>query len=290
MPDSHSGSRSNRSARRRRLARIALGVACGLALGGCQTLGGAGSTAPPNGRLQAILSRGELRVGLTADQPPLNMKTKSGEIQGLEIDLVEALASAMELRVVLVEMPFAELLPAVESGKVDLVISGVTITPERNARVAFVGPYFITGKSLVGREASFEDVTEISQVDDPARTYVTLAASTSEKFVRTFLPRAKLVTTPDYESAVALVIDGRADAMVGDVLACNVAAWRHPEAGLSTPRTPFTAEPLGIALPGDDPLLVNLVENYLDTLEDTGILTQLKAKWLSDGSWIQELP
>ncbi len=53
--------------------------------------------------------------------------------------------------------------------------------------------------------------------------------------------------------------------------------------------TPFTIEPLGIALPADAPLLVNLVENYLRSLENTGILTQLKAKWFSDGSWVSEL-
>jgi ABC-type amino acid transport substrate-binding protein len=54
--------------------------------------------------------------------------------------------------------------------------------------------------------------------------------------------------------------------------------------------TPFTVEPLGIALPADDPLFVNLVENYLHTLEGTGLLTQLKAKWFSEGSWVSELP
>ncbi len=54
--------------------------------------------------------------------------------------------------------------------------------------------------------------------------------------------------------------------------------------------TPFTLEPLGIALPAEDPLFVNLVENYLSTLEGTGLLTQLKARWFSDGSWVAELP
>lgn len=272
-----------------RLARAMLVVICALASGGCQSLSGGTSHAAAGARLPQILSRGELRVGLTADQPPLNFKTKSGKVEGLDVDIVQALGTAMELRVTLVEMPFAELLPALESGKVDLVASGVTITPERNSRVAFVGPYFITGKSLVAKESSFAGVTDVAQIDDPARTYVALAGSTSATFVQTFLPKATLVTAPDYEAAVALVMDGKASAMIGDVLACNVAVWRNPDAGLVTPTTPFTAEPLGIALPGDDPLLVNLVENYLDTLEDTGILTQLKAKWLADGSWIQEL-
>jgi ABC-type amino acid transport substrate-binding protein len=65
---------------------------------------------------------------------------------------------------------------------------------------------------------------------------------------------------------------------------------RHPEAGLSTLMTPFTIEPLGIALPAGDPLFINLIQNYLNTLESTGLLVQFKAKWFSDGSWISELP
>ena len=67
-------------------------------------------------------------------------------------------------------------------------------------------------------------------------------------------------------------------------------SWRNPDAGLSTLATPFTIEPLGIALPADDPLFLNLVENYLNTLEGTGLLTAFKAKWFSDGSWLNELP
>jgi ABC-type amino acid transport substrate-binding protein len=56
------------------------------------------------------------------------------------------------------------------------------------------------------------------------------------------------------------------------------------------PGAPFTTEPLGIALPPDDPLLLNLVTNYLNTLENTGELAQLKARWLSNGEWVAELP
>ena len=62
------------------------------------------------------------------------------------------------------------------------------------------------------------------------------------------------------------------------------------DAGLVALRQPFTVEPLGIALPANAPLLVNLVQNYLDTLEYTGLLTRFKAKWLSDDAWLAELP
>jgi polar amino acid transport system substrate-binding protein len=258
-----------------------------LALGACQSFP---TRAPTSERLQRVLESRELRVGLSGSQPPLNMKNKSGEIIGLEVDLVKALAHAMGLEVRLVVTPFADLLPALEEGEVDLVISGMTITPERNARVAFAGPYFISGKSVLSKSKKIASVESPSALDDPSRTYAALAGSTSEKFVKDVLPQAKLLTTSDYDSAVQMVIDDEVDALVADFPICKVSKMRHPEAGLSALMTPFTVEPLGIALPPGDPLFVNLVENYLTTLENTGMLTQFKAKWFSYGSWVSELP
>jgi polar amino acid transport system substrate-binding protein len=86
------------------------------------------------------------------------MRSRSGNIIGLEIELVKALASSMGLRAALVQKPFAELLPALEQGDVDLVISGMTITPERNARVAFAGPYLISGKSVLSKSRRIASV------------------------------------------------------------------------------------------------------------------------------------
>jgi polar amino acid transport system substrate-binding protein len=258
-----------------------------LALGACQSFS---TRAPQSERLQRVLESRELRVGLSGNQPPLNMKNKRGEIIGLEVDVVEALARAMGLEVRLVVTPFAGLLPALEKGEVDLVISGMTITPERNARVAFAGPYFISGKSVLSKSKKVASVESPSALDDPSHTYAALAGSTSEKFVKDVLPKAKLVTTSDYDTAVQMVIDDEVEALVADFPICKVSVLRHPEAGLSALMTPFTVEPLGIALPPGDPLFVNLVENYLTTLEDTGMLTQFKAKWFSYGSWVSELP
>ena len=127
-------------------------------------------------------------------------------------------------------------------------------------------------------------------LNDPARSYAALAGSTGEAFVRDVLPQAKLVATPDYDTAVQMVIDDEVDALVADFPICMLSVMRYPEAGLSALTTPFTIEPLGIALPPDDPLLVNLVQNYLTTLDKTGLLNRFKAKWFSHGPWIAELP
>ena len=72
---------------------------------------------------------------------------------------------------------------ALESGDVDLVISGMTITPERNARVAFAGPYFISGKSVLTKSNKISNVDNATMLNDSKRTYAALAGSTSETFV-----------------------------------------------------------------------------------------------------------
>jgi polar amino acid transport system substrate-binding protein len=162
------------------------------------------------------------------------------------------------------------------------------MTPERNARVAFAGPYFVSGMSVLAKSRSITDVENPAALDRPERRYAAVTGSTSAKFIGDVLPRAQLVTVEDYDAGIQMVIDGKADALFADHLVCSVAVWRHPEAGLSALATPFTIEPFGIAVPPDAPLLLNLVQNYLATLEHTGLLASYKAKWLSDGRWMAE--
>jgi polar amino acid transport system substrate-binding protein len=269
---------------------IALAIAAMLACGCAQMGGAGGGGGAPAGRIDRILASGELRVGLTGSQPPLNVTDRDGELIGLEVDLVRALARSMGVEVRFVPTPFAELLPALERGELDMVASGLTITPERNARVAFAGPYLISGKSLLTRSDELANADSVTVLDDPQRSYSALAGSTSERFVKELLPSAGLRTAPDYDAAVKLVLDDQVDAMIADFPICALSVMRHQDAGLVMHHTPFTIEPIGIALPADDPLLVNLVENYLRTIDETGILTTLKAKWFTRGDWIQKLP
>ncbi len=275
-----------------RLLRLFLPILLVLLPVACQSsrTRGGGDPSPAPMRLQRILDSGELRVGLSGNQPPLNMTNKNGEIVGLEIDLIETLAQSMGLTTRFVVKPFFDLIPAIERGEVDVVISGMTITPERNARVAFAGPYFISGKSVLTKSEAIASAESAALLNNADHRYAVLAGSTSETFVERVLPKAKSVPTKDYDTAVQMVLDGEVEAMIADFPICQLSVLRHPEANLSTLMTPFTIEPLGIALPADDPLLVNLFENYLNTLENTGLLLQFKAKWFSDGSWISELP
>ncbi len=269
-------------------------IACALVgVAGCATLGRGGGAAPGvvagGPVLQRIVARGELLVGTTGTQPPLNATTTSGEIIGLEIDLAEAMAEALGVTLKLVTMPFADLLPTLERGQVDIVLSGVTMTPERNTRVAFVGPYFVSGKALLTKSKRVAATRDFGEIDKPDITVAALEGSTSQEFAQRATPKAKLVLVKGYDEGVRMIVDGSVDALIADFTFCIAAILRHPGAKLATLVAPLTFEPLGIALPAGDPLLVNWMENFLLALEGTGAMDDLRARWFDDGSWAAQL-
>ena len=240
--------------------------------------------------IQRIMSAGELRAGTSADSPPLTMRDKDGKLMGLEVELIQEMADAMNLKVRFVELPFAQLIPALERGEIDVAFAGMTITPERNARVAFAGPYFISGNTLLARKRELAETEDPAKLDDAKLSFAALDGSTSAAFVRAHMPKAKLVPVRDNDAGVKALLAGEVDGLISDLSVCTVARWRNPDAGLLMRAVPFTVEPLGIALSPDSMLFLNLVTNYLKTMEETGALAQLKAKWLGDGAWLERLP
>jgi polar amino acid transport system substrate-binding protein len=226
---------------------------------------------------------------MSGEQPPLSMTSRDGELLGLDVALGRVLAQSMGVEAKLVRMPFGELIAALEDHEVDLVMSGMTITPERARRIAFVGPYYTSGKSLLTRSQQLADVRIAKDLDSAELRLAALRGSTSQSFVENTLPNARLVTTKGLDEAVQKVIDGKVDALIADRETCAFAALRHLEAGLLAGETSFTVEPMGIGVPLDEPRLANLVQTYLTALAERGTLDKARAFWLKDPSWVQEL-
>jgi len=240
--------------------------------------------------LDRILERGYVVVGTSGDQPPLTIRAKDGEMIGLDMDIANLFASNMGVRLKVEMLPFNELLPALESGKIDMIISGMTMTPQRNLRVAFAGPYFVSGKGILTTQAKVERVKDFNELNKPDMTIIALKGSTSQAIVESFISKARLITSPSLESAVQALINGEADALVADFHICAVNAMRYRDKGLAAGGVPFTYEPLGVALPADDLLLVNWVNNFLLNLRGSGDLETLARRWFNDPSWLQQLP
>jgi polar amino acid transport system substrate-binding protein len=133
-------------------------------------------------------------------------------------------------------------------------------------------------------------VKDASDINSPDFTLAVLQGSTSKLFVEEAMPRAYLVATKDYDEAVDLVIQGKVDALVADYPICLVSLLRHPYEDLVSVITPLTYEPIGIAIPANDPLLVNWLDNILTMLEGSGELEDLEDHWFEDPSWLNKLP
>jgi polar amino acid transport system substrate-binding protein len=166
----------------------------------------------------------------------------------------------------------------------------MTITADRSRNVSFVGPYVISGKSILTTSAALAAAEAAEDLNESDIRLVTLANSTSETFVRMNLPEAQLTTVASYDEAIEMLRADQVGALVADMPICLLTVMRYPNEGFATLNQPLTLEPIGIAVPANDPQLENLVRNYVVALEGTGILEALRQQWLENGAWIAALP
>ncbi len=256
---------------------------------GCASRPAPEPAATPSRGLSRIAQTGEIRIGTTGEQPPLTMTARNGELIGLDIALSRVLARSMGVDARFVKLPFNRLLDSLDAGEVDLVMSGMTITPARSRRATFVGPYFTSGKSLLTRSEELARVEVPQDLDKPGLRITALKGSTSELFVREWMPRARFEPKERLEDAIRAVVEGDADLLIADRETCSFAVLRFPDAELLNPPITFTVEPMGIAVDSDDPRLANLVQTYLTALEDRGVLDKARAFWFRDPSWVKDL-
>jgi polar amino acid transport system substrate-binding protein len=244
---------------------------------------------PSSSTLNRIAKTGVLHVGTAADMPPLNMLDKNGVPMGLDVDLSKDMADAMGVKLSMVVKPFPELLPALRTGDVDMVISGMTITPERNMHAAFVGPYQVSGQALLTKFKSLVTAAGTAKLNSEAFAYAALENSASATLVANRMPKARLVIVKDRQTAVEKVLTNQVDAMIAEYPVCVMSLLRHPHEGLVSRVTPFTYEPLGIALPSGDAQMINWVTNFLHTLRESDRLIELKTRWFEDSSWLSRM-
>jgi polar amino acid transport system substrate-binding protein len=247
----------------------------------------AADTAPV---LSRIVDSGTFKVGMSGNQPPFSVISKEGKMIGYEVDLANLLADAMGVEVQFVQKPFGELMAALEKGEIDAIMSGMTMTPKRNLKAAFVGPYIVSGKSILTKSATLAALEDAEEINAESIKIAALKGSTSEKFVKKVMEKTTFIGVDDYDAGVQMVIDGKADALVADFPICALSQMRYPDAGLATLSEPMTIEPIGIALAPGDSLFVNMVTNYLSALEGIGLLDALEKKWFEDGGWLIQLP
>lgn len=236
-----------------------------------------------------ILERGDLRVGMTGTQPPYAIESVNGDLIGYEVDLAKMIAENIGVELKIIRMPFSELLPSLKSGKIDIIMSGMTMTPKRNTEVIFLGPYIYSGQSILTQAHIFIEAESAAELNRGSTKITTLAGSTSQKFVEENIPKAKLLPEKDYGACLDQVMKGKADLMLADFSICRYTLLKHPDLGLETFDEPITKEPIGMAIMPGDMLFLNLLRNQLTQFDADGTLEELNDKWFWDDEWISQV-
>ncbi|MEM8489820.1 MAG: transporter substrate-binding domain-containing protein [Pseudomonadota bacterium] len=230
--------------------------------------------------LDRIVERGELRVAMTGNQQPFSFRFgKKETLVGFDVDLAKEVARVMNVELEIVTLPFSDLIDALEAGQADMVISGMTITAARTRGVSFVGPYVLSGKSLLINKRAPGKLKTPGNFNQAGLKLAALSGSTSESLVKERLPEVSLTAVAEYDAGISMLLDGKTDGMVADLPILAYTKNRYPSEGLQLVMPPLTVEPMGIAIAMGDAQLENYLRNYLLIFEKTGFLQRLYKKW-----------
>lgn len=240
--------------------------------------------------IDRIRTNKELVLGTPGDFPPFSVIADQGDLIGFDISLVRELAKSMGVNLRIVRIPFSELEANLKDGKVDIIMSGLSVTPRRNMEIAFVGPYGNSGQAFIGRKEVTDSIADPLDLNRANLKIGVLQNTTAEFTVKTLLPMTEIVFTQSLDQALIKLLNGEIDGLISDYPYCKVAEYRYKDEGLLVYDKILSFEQLGIGVAPDDPLFINLLTNYLNLLIGSGALKAMQEYWFKSSDWIVTLP
>lgn len=210
--------------------------------------------------------------------PPFEMRDEKGAPAGVSVDLARALGIHLDRAVVIENIPFAGLIPALRTGRIDLILSSMTATAERAQAIDFSEPYLKTGLCLlVGAKT---DIQSIADADRAGRSVAVVKGTTGHLYATQQLKRARILVLDQPSSCVLEVAQGKAEAFLFDQMSTLKNWQKNPETTRAL-LAPFQAESWAIGLKkGNDDLRAK-VNGFLAEFRSTGGFEKLGDEWLA---------
>ncbi|SHM28266.1 amino acid ABC transporter substrate-binding protein [Roseibium suaedae] len=218
-----------------------------------------------------------LRVGMSGGYFPFTF-TKAGELQGFEVDVLNAVGKETGLKVEFVTMSFSGLIGALEAGRIDTVANQITITPEREKKFSFTQAYVIDGAQVVVKKGNEETIK--GPEDLKGKTVAVNLGSNFEELLKN-LPYASEINIKTYDTGIEQdVALGRADAFVMDRVS-SAQVIKESRLPLALAGKPFSRIENAMPFRKDeqDVKLRDEVDAALTKLRENGTLTEISQKW-----------
>lgn len=235
-----------------------------------------------------VLKRGSLQVGMSTFKP-WAMKDKTGTLIGFEIDVAARLAADMGVKVNFVPTKWDGIISSLLTGKFDVIIGGMSITPKRNQQVNFSIPYDYSGVGIVADKKLAAGFSRLGDFNRPDVTIAARLGSTPVIAAKKFLPKATLRLFDDESKVFQELLTGRVHAVVSSAPAPAQMAIQNPgKLFLPIPGT-FTKEPIGFAVRKGDIDTLNYFNNWIRVVDAEGWLQERKHYWFETMEWETQL-
>ncbi|MGH8048205.1 MAG: transporter substrate-binding domain-containing protein [Chthoniobacterales bacterium] len=220
-----------------------------------------------------------LVVGMDLSYPPFETIDSAGRPSGISVEMADALGKFLGRPVRIENTPFIGLIPALQSHRIDVIISSMTDTPGRRESIAFSDPYFHIGLALlVAKNSTLQSAADL---DQPGRTLAVRGGTTGESWARANLKQARILVLEKESGAVLEVLSGRADAFLYDQVAVFQNWKRQPEKTRAI-LDPVRREDLAIGIRKDDTALRGQINAFLKKFREEGGFEKLGDKYLTE--------
>ncbi|HHV8950822.1 TPA: ABC transporter permease subunit [Staphylococcus aureus] len=222
---------------------------------------------------EKIKERGELRVGLSADYAPMEFEhTVNGktEYAGVDIDLAKKIAKDNNLKLKIVNMSFDSLLGALKTGKIDIIISGMTSTPERKKQVDFSDSYMMTKNIMLVKK---DKVNEYKDIKDFNNKKVGAQKGTEqEKIAQTEIENASITSLSRLPDVILALKSGKVEGAVVEKTVAEAYLKQNPKLGISNVKFNEEEKDTVIAVPKDSPKLLSQINKTIKEVKDKGLI------------------
>ncbi|ACN17142.1 ABC-type amino acid transport system, periplasmic amino acid-binding protein [Desulforapulum autotrophicum HRM2] len=246
--------------------------------------------AAPNGEstVEQVMKNGVLRVGMSTFVP-WAMKDKTGKLMGFEIDVATRLAKDMGVKVQFIPTKWSGIIPALLTGKFDIIIGGMGILPSRNLKVNFSIPYDYTGMSMAASTTLAKDFSGLEAFNQKDVVLSARLGSTGVAAIKKYLPNASIRMFDDEAQAFQEAINGRVHGVVSSAPTPAFQAIKHPTKLFLPLKENFTREPIGFAVKKGDFDTINFLNNWITYVTSEGWFKERKSFWFETRDWEDRL-
>ena len=231
-----------------------------------------------------VVKRGVLRVGFSSFVP-WAMQDKNGEFVGFEIDVAKRLAKDLGVELQLVPTKWAGIIPALMARKFDVIIGSMSVTPERNLKANFTVPYDYATIEVMANKEKTKGMKFPEDFNKPEVVVALRTGSTPVPVAKKVLPKATFRLFDDEAPAVQDVLSGRADVMFSSAPLPAFEVLRNPGKLYQPSTDAFYRQPVGMAIRKGDPDSLNVLDNWIRTVEAEGWLSERRHFWFKTTDW-----